>query len=97
MRSTVDVEHGVVVGLLEAEVDEAGDGAKLVEHVAGDGAVACVVGAVDLDVDGRGQAEVEDLRDDVGGQEVEGGAGELARQAFAQGADVVGGGACGLP
>ena len=39
------------------------------------------VGAVDLDVDGRGQAEVEDLRDDVGGQEVEGGAGELAREA----------------
>ena len=46
----------------------------------GDLAIACDVGAFDLNVDGRGQAEVQDLGDDVGRQEVERGAGKLARQ-----------------
>ena len=44
---------------------------------------------------GAGQAEVQDLADDVGRQEREGGAGELAREPFAQGLDVgVGAGHC---
>ena len=57
---------------------------NLVEHLVGDCAVAFDVGAVDLDVDRRGQAEVEDLGDDVGGQEVERRAGKFARQLLAQ-------------
>ena len=36
------------------------------------------VAALDLHVDGRRQAEVEHLADDVGGLEVEAGAGEIA-------------------
>ena len=50
----------------------------------GDFAIAGDVCAFDLDVDGRGQAEVEDLGDDIGGQEVEGDAGEFAGKSFAQ-------------
>ncbi len=87
-----DLEDGRVVGLLETEIDEAGDLGELLHHGGDDGAVAGVVVAFDLDVDGSGKAEVEDLGDDVGGKEVEGDAGELAGQAFAEGADVVGGG-----
>ncbi len=75
-----DVELRVVEVLLDAQVDQAGHLAELVQHLVGDPAIALDVGALDLHVDRRGQAEVEDLRDDVGGQEVEGHAGKLLRQ-----------------
>src|SRR5207244_3662346 len=48
--------------------------------------------AFDLDVDRRRQSEVEDLRHDVGGQEVEAQLGELDRQPLPQGPHVIGGG-----
>ncbi len=92
MRSTDDVEDGVVIGLLNAEVGETGDLAEFGEHLVRDLAVVCDLGAFDLDVDGRGQAEVEDLRDDVRGKEIEGGAGKLAREVGAKGTHEVGGG-----
>ena len=93
MRSTSIFEGGVVVGLLDAEIDEAGDFVELVENLVGDLAVAGEVGAFELDVDGGRQAEVEDLGDDVRGQEVEGVTGEGVGELLAQGGDIAGGGA----
>src|SRR5439155_24445887 len=55
-------------------------------------AIALDVRPFDLDVDRGRLAEVEDLRHDVGGQEVEGDAGELDGQLLSERADVVGGG-----
>ena len=43
----VDVEGGVVVGLLDAEVDEAGNLAQLGEYFVGDLAIACDVSALE--------------------------------------------------
>ena len=45
-----------------------------------------------LNVDRRGNAEVQDLAGDVGGEEGEGGAGKLPWQIAAQPGDIVGGG-----
>src|SRR6185436_888590 len=59
----------------------------------GDPAIALDVRPLDLDVDRGRQAKVDDLRHDVGGQEVEGHAGEGLRERPPQGPDVVGGGA----
>ena len=59
--------------------------------LSGDLVVGRDVVALDLHVDRRGQAEIQDLGHDVGGQEIERRAGELARQLAAQLADVIGG------
>ncbi len=56
----------------------------------GDLVVGVPVEPLDADVDGGGQAEVEDLAGDVGGLEVEAGVGESGRQPAAQLAHVVG-------
>ena len=72
----VDHEFGIVEGLLDAQVGGSGDVLDLVEQLLGEGAIAVQVGADDLDIDGRGKAEVEDLRDHVDGQRVEGHAGK---------------------
>ena len=85
-----DFEDGRVVRLFQAEVDEAWNLAESLHHLRGDRAVADVVCTFDLDVDGRGEAKVEDLSDDVGGKEIESDAGEFAGEAFAQRANVVG-------
>ena len=82
----IDGHVGIVEGLLDARVGGAGNVADLVEHVFGQGAVAVEIGPDDLDVDGRGQAEVENLGHDVDGQHVEGDAGILAGQHAAQAA-----------
>ena len=47
------------------------------------------IGAFNLHVDGSRQAEVENLRDDVGGKKVERRAGKIARQLLAQFANIV--------
>ena len=75
-----DLEVGIVERLLDAGIDDAGHVAHLVQDAVGDAAIALDVGAVDLDVDRRGQAEIQDLGDDVRGQEVEGDAGKSLRQ-----------------
>ena len=61
----VDLEGGVVVRLLDAQVGQAGHLAQLAENVVGDLAIAGDVGSFQLHIDRGGQAEVEDLRDDV--------------------------------
>ena len=79
VRSTSMCELRLVEGLLDAQVDEAGNLPEL-RSAAGSRTARLPrdVGADDLDVDGRGQPEVQDLADDVGRQEVERDAGELA-------------------
>ena len=47
------------------------------------------IGAADLQVDRRRRTEIQDLADDVGGQEREGDAGEARRQFLAQLAYIV--------
>ena len=58
--------------------------ADALEQIGGIGVVGLLVVADDLHVDRRRQAEIEDLRDDVGGQEREGRAGKFLRQDGAQ-------------
>ena len=67
----VDLEIGVVEILLDARVDDARHRAHLLQDLVGDVAVVVDVGAVDLDVDRRRQAEVQDLGDHVGRQRIE--------------------------
>ena len=74
--------------LVDAQIHGAGHGAKLAEQIGGEGVVGGQVRTGNLDVDGRRQAEVQNLADDVGRQEVEGHAGKFARQLAAQLVDV---------
>jgi hypothetical protein len=85
VRSTLTVKAGRVEGLLDAGVGGAGNVFHVVEQLLGVDAVVLQIGSDDLDVDGRGEAEVEDLGDDVDRQDVEGDAGELAGEDFAEG------------
>ena len=74
----------IVEGLLDAQVGGAGYMLDLVQQLFGNGPVAVHISADDLDIDGSRQAEVEDLRDHVDGQRVEGDAGEAVVQDIAQ-------------
>ncbi|ARF90813.1 putative autotransporter protein [Burkholderia cenocepacia] len=87
----VHVDSGFVAGLLDARVDEPAHAAQLREQRVRDRAVLVELVADDLDVDRRGQSEVEDLADDVGRQERERHAGERLREHVAQLRDVRGG------
>ena len=78
----VDVDLQLRVGrrLLDARVGDAGNARDLFDQSLGVVAVLILVWAEHLNIDRRRQAEVEDLRNDVGGQEGERCAGETARQ-----------------
>ena len=69
----------------------------LPQHYVRHGAVAFRVRAFDLHVDGSRKSEIENLRDHVGGQKVESGAGKFLRQLLSQGAHIVRCGDDGLP
>src|SRR4029077_16830278 len=86
------VELRIVETLVDPEIGQSVHLTKLVQHLVGDAAIALDVRPLDLDVDRGRQAKVDDLRHDVGGQEVEGHAGEDLRERPSQGPDVVGGG-----
>ena len=73
---------------MNAKIHRAGYGAKLSEKAGGESVIGDQVWAGDLNIDGRRQAEVQNLADDVGGQEVERHAGKLARQLAAQLVDI---------
>ena len=91
LRSVITRSSGWLNCLLDAQVDEARDrGAWSCSRRFATLAVLRAR-ADDLHVDRRGQAEVQDLADDVGGQERERRARKFPRQALAQLADVVGG------
>ena len=81
----VDVEAWIVGRLLDARIGDAGNPADPAQQLVGIGEVRGEVGAADLQVDRRRRAEIEDLADDVGGQERERHAGK-ARAAIARAA-----------
>ena len=83
-RSTSTFEFRVGGRLLDARVGDAGNARDLFQQHLGVVAVLILVRAEHLNVDRRRQAEVEDLRNDVGGQKGERRAGETARQQFPQ-------------
>ena len=85
----VHLKRGIVEGLLNAKVDEAGNLAQLAEHLVGLGLAGVRIVAFNLDVDGRGQSKVENLRGNVGGQRIKRGFGENAGQVIAQSAHIV--------
>ena len=80
----VHVELRIVEHLLDAQIGDAGNRADAFEQIGGVGVVGLLIVADHLDVDRRRQAEIEDLRDDVGRQEGEGRIRELLRQYGAQ-------------
>ena len=67
----VDLERGILELFLDARVRDAGDMADFCEQLVSEGSAGAKIGAGDLNVDGRGRAEIEDLTDDVGRQERE--------------------------
>ena len=87
----LDIDLRIVEHLLDAQVGDAGHRADALEQIGGVGVVGFLIVADHLHVDRRRQAEIEDLRDDVGRQERECGAGKFLRQDGAQPLDVVGG------
>lgn len=73
---------------MDVDVDRAGDGGNLFHELLGNGEVA-LAATDDLDVDGRGQAEVKDLVGDVGGGEEEGAVRELLAEVGSKEAHVL--------
>src|SRR6185437_14381322 len=59
------------------------------QDVVGDLAIVGDIRAFQLHINGRGQAEVKNLGDDIRRQEVEGRAWKVARKGFPQRADVI--------
>ena len=80
----VDLERGVLERFLDARIGDARNMAYLRQQLVGEGAAGVEVGAGDLDVERRRRAEIEDLADDIGGQERERRAGKRLRQLLAQ-------------
>ncbi len=74
------MQLGLIEGLLDAQIGDAGNAAHLVHDAVGQVAVGVHVLADDLHVDGRRKAEIENLADDIVGQEIEVRAGKFARQ-----------------
>ena len=70
--------------LLHAHIHGAADVSDLLRERGGDAAIVVQVAADDLDVERRGQSEIDRLRDDVRRQEVEDRAGKLLVQAQPQ-------------
>jgi hypothetical protein len=78
------VQHGLVEGLLDAQIGDAGNAAHLVQDAIRQLAIGLRVPADELHVDGCGKAEIENLADNIVRQEVEFRAGKLARQSCPQ-------------
>ena len=77
LRSAIDVQLRLIERLLDAQVDHAGNVPQRCQQLIGE--VAVLRARADhLHVEGRRQSEIQDLADDVGGQESEGGAGKFA-------------------
>ena len=67
----LDAKRRIVGRLLDSRVGDAGDAGDLSQQFVGVNVVGGELGADDLNVDRRGKAEIENLRDDVGRQESE--------------------------
>src|SRR5581483_6574198 len=92
----IDVERRIVEILLDARIGDARHLAHVAQDLVGDAPVGLDVGAFDLNIDGRGENEVQDLREQVCRQEIERDAGKFAGQSRAQLADIIRGGAVGF-
>ena len=62
-----DIECGVIKGLLNAEVGEAGHLAQLIQDLVRDLAVPLNIGTLELNVDRCRQAEIQNLRHHIRG------------------------------
>jgi len=80
----VDFVERVIKWLLHVGVGNSGDLAQFSENFVGHTAIPFRVRAFDLDVHGGWQAEVENLRGDIGGQKIESGTGILRGQLLAE-------------
>ncbi|MEI9890658.1 MAG: hypothetical protein WDN45_08715 [Caulobacteraceae bacterium] len=85
----VDPELRIARGLLQPDIDRAAHLPDLAHQLHGQSLVGHAIGAGDLDVQRRRRAEIQNLADDVGGQEGKDHAREPARKLLAQGADIV--------
>src|SRR5713226_7926768 len=95
---TVDfhVERGVVKSLLNVDIHGAGNVPELAGEFFPDQVISALVHARDFHIDGRGSAEIQDLRDDVRRLKEELHAGKTLRKFFAQFVDVRAGGLSAL-
>src|SRR5579883_2587242 len=80
----IETDHGLIGDLMHVHIGRAGYRGDAAGHLLRDGVVGLGVAADDLQVDGRGQAEVEDLARDVRGLEEEGHVREALAQALAE-------------
>jgi len=86
------VQFGLVEGLLDAQVHRAGDKFQAVQQIVGEDSIGRKIASEDLNINGSGQAEIENLADDIRGQEIKGDAGKILGEFDAQIVDVIGGG-----
>ena len=86
-----DVQFGLVESLLDAQVHGTGHKFQAIQQIVGKDTIGREIAPEDLDVNGSGQAEIEDLADDVRGQEVKSDAREVLGQFDAQVVHVLGG------
>ncbi len=75
--------------LLDARVRRARDVFDLIEQLVCILAVPLNIVADDLDIDGRGQSEVQNLADDIGWQKIKSHAGKIAAERLAQRMDIL--------
>ena len=87
----IDIEAGTVGGLLNPRVGDTRDQTNAAQQLVGILEIGIRIGATDLQIDRRRRSEIQDLADDVGGQERKRHAGECARQPFPQFFHVIGG------
>jgi hypothetical protein len=85
----LDIEGGVIHRLLDPEIGQAGDLPEIGQHLRGDLVARIHVAALELDIDRRRDAEVQDLGDHIRRQEIEGGVWKLVHQLLAQDALVL--------
>src|SRR4029077_5316979 len=76
----VDVEAGIARGLLDARIGDTRYEANAAQELGRVVEVRDQIGAPYLQFDGGGRAEIQDLTDDIRGQEGEGGPREAHRQ-----------------
>src|SRR5690606_8861648 len=85
----IDTEGRQATRLLNARIGNPRNALDVREQRFGINEVRAYVVTPNLQVDGRGRAEVQDLTDDVGRRERERGSGKTFRQLFAQPANVI--------
>ena len=81
---------GVIEILLDTRIGNARHVANLCQDLVRDLAIRLYIGAVDLNIHRRRQSEIQNLRDDIGGQKVKRHAGKFHGKILAQVADVIG-------